>query len=165
MENSLIDTFNKLYDNMVASKDPRKMSIFGGTMKCMMQDIINWKPEIAQEYLDKLEAINWCNYVSKKEATTIVNNMTPKGGWSIMEWESYMNSYNFRMEERPYYNEWALYTTMNMIYSDSSESLMKLLNITGTFNTEDLFKAIYTLALDKLKDIDGMFNLRYYFHL
>ena len=46
------------------------------------------------------------------------------------------------------------------------EFLIKIMkNSTEEVSKEDLFKAIYLLSLDKLRDEDGVFNIRSYFNL
>ena len=163
-QNDIMTVFDRLYNKMATSKEPRYMRVFGRVMKHMMKDVADWRPDVAQEYLDELEAINWYNYLSKKEATQIVSGMKPEGGWGISEWESCMMSQDICLEEAPYYNKWALYTVMNMIYSDSVKTIAKirekpLLEIPG----EEILSAVYLLALDKLKDKDEVFSVREYF--
>ena len=162
----MMNGFDRLYRKMAASSDPRYMQVFSNTMKCMMEDMITLRPDVAQEYLDKLEAIEWHNYLSRKEAASIVSNMTPSGGWDITEWETMMAAHDLCMEEEPYYNKWAMYVAMSMIYSDSAKTVATIAGKTMTDITSDeLFKDIYLLALDKLKDKDGMFDIRAYFHV
>lgn len=165
-QKEIMNVFDRLYTKMSTSSDPNNMHIFGNTMKCMFQDMIDWRPEVAQDYLDKLEAINWHNYLSKKEAISIVNSMEPSGGWDISEWERCMENTDLRTEDSPYYNKWAMYVAMNMIYSDSAHSIAKIAGKSlSEMSKEDLFKATHLLALDKLKDKDGMFDIRAYFHV
>lgn len=165
-QKEIMNNFDRLYNKMITSNEPRYMQVFGNTMKCMMKDIAEWKPEVAQEYLSKLEAVDWCNYLSKKEAVSIANGMNPKGGWDISEWESMATTQEARVEDIPYYNKWALYVAMNMIYSDSVETIAKIAGKTlSNMTNEEMFTAIYLLALDKLKDKDGMFDIRSYFHV
>ncbi len=163
-QNEIMKAFERLYNKMVTSKEPKYMSIFGGVMKCMMKDIADWRPDVAQEYIDRLEAINWYNYLSKKEATQIVSGMEPEGGWNTSEWESCMKSQGICLEEEPYYNKWAMYTAMNMVYSDSIKTIAKIAGKSLTeMSQEERFNAVHLLALDKLKDKDGVFNVRKYF--
>lgn len=163
-QKEMMNAFKRLYGKMATSNEPRYMQVFGSTMECMMRDMLELRPDIAQEYLDKLEAIEWYNYLSKKEAINIVNSMNPKGGWDVSEWERYVESHDIREEDSPYYNKWALYVAMNMIYSDSSTSIAKIAGKTE-MTEDEMFTAIHLLALDKLKDKDGMFNIRTYFHV
>jgi len=44
------------------------MQILGHVMKQAMFKIIETSPSLAKEYLDELEAINWTNYLTTKEA-------------------------------------------------------------------------------------------------
>lgn len=163
-KNEIMKAFERLYNKMVMSKEPKYMNIFGGVMECMMKDIADWRPDAAQEYINRLEAINWYNYLSKKEAAQIVGSMEPNGGWSTSEWESCMKSQGICLEEEPYYNKWALYTAMNMVYSDSIKTIAKIAGKSLTeMSQEEIFNAVHLLALDKLKDKDGVFNVRKYF--
>lgn len=165
-QKDMINKFDRLYNKMSVSNKPKYMHIFGNTMKCMMEDMVEWKPEIAKEYLDRLEAIDWCNYLSRKEAINIVDGMEPKGGWDVPDWEKMMESHDLCSEDEPHYNKWALYVAMNMIYSDSGSTIAKIAGHTLADIPEDeLFSAVYMLALDKLKDKDGMFDIRRYFHV
>jgi hypothetical protein len=53
-----------------------------------------------------------------------------------------------------------------MIYSDSSSSIhaiMKMAGGTEEVSDKDFFAAVHMLALDKLKDADGVFDVRKYF--
>jgi len=68
-----------------------------------------------------------------------------------------MEQAGYDLEEWPCYNRCALYTTMNMIMSDSSESIRKFVK------DDSLFAFAHALALDKLMDSDGKFVIRKYF--
>ena len=165
-QKDMMPKFDRLYNKMSTSSNSKYMQIFGNTMRCMMEDIVEWKPDVAKEYLDKLEAINWSNYLSRKEAVAIVNSMKPKGGWDISEWETAMKSQNLCNVEEPYYNKWAMYVAMNMVYSDSSSTIAKIAGHTlADMPKEKMLEAVHLLALDKLKDSDGMFDIRAYFHV
>lgn len=165
-QKDMINKFDRLYSKLTSSGNTKYMHIFGNTMRCMIVDTIERKPEVAKEYLDKLEAIDWCNYLSRKEAVAIVESMEPKGGWDIQEWKKYMESQGMQEEYSPYFNKWALYTAMNMVYSDSSNTIARIMGKSlEEISKEELFTAVYLLALDKLEDKDGMFDIRTYFHV
>lgn len=162
----LMNCFNVLYNKMASSNEPKYMHIFGDVMKCMMKDMVNMKPELAQEYLDKLKSIEWNNYLTKKEAMAIVGNMIPNGGWDVAEWEKCIENMDLRVEDKPYYNKWALFVTMNMVYSDSAKSIAVIAGKTlEDMPKEELFGGINMLALDKLEDEDGVFDVRAYFNV
>ena len=146
-----------LYGYMANSKDPKNMKIFGQVMTSMITDMIQSAPNKAEEYIGRLEAVKWNNFLTKREAETIVANMNPKAPWTMDQWKQAMEKYGYSLEKEPYYNSCALYTTMNMIMSDSSETLSKYVD------AENLFKLVYGLAVDKLLDADGKFSIRKYF--
>lgn len=149
--------FNALYDMMAHSEKVEFMHVFGMVHKEMMDWFIQNKPELAQEWLDKLESIRWKNYLTPKEAEKIVANMEPKALWTKEQWKAAMTQHGFDLDKEPCYNSCALFVTMEMIMSDSSETLKK-------FVAEDkLFDAVYELSVDKLTDKDHVFSIRKYF--
>lgn len=152
----LKEKYLALYEYMTTSKKTENMKAFGRVMSAMMEDMIANSPSKAEEYISKLESIKWCNYLTPTEADKIVSAMNPAAPWSREQWKSVMISHQLELEEWPCYNRCALYVTMNMIMSDSGETLKKI--VSG-----DLFDAVYRLAVDKLKDADGKFNVRRYF--
>ena len=101
------------------------MHVFGQVHKEMMEWMIQNKPDLAQEWLDKLASIKWKNYVTQKEAETIVSSMIPKAPWPREQWKIEMTRNGFIMEEEPCYNSCALWVVMNMIMSDSSNTINK----------------------------------------
>ena len=151
--------FESLYNMMASSENVDYMKVFGNVQKEMMDWFVANKPELAQEWTDKLEAIKWKNYLTPKEAEKIVANMQPKAPWSRDQWRQAMEQHGFDTEQEPYYNTCATYATMNMIMSDSSETLRKYMP------EEELFKAVHDLAVDKLRDKDGRFAIRSYFNV
>lgn len=165
-QKEMMSEFSSLYGMMATSGKPEYMHTFGDVMKCMMKDMVSLKPELAQEYLGKLCSIKWNNYLTKKEAMTIVSGMNPKGGWDYAEWEKMMEKLDARMEDTPYYNRYALYVAMNMVFSDSATTIAVIAGKTLEEIPEDeLFADVHMLALDKLEDKDGMFDIREYFHV
>ena len=153
----LKEKYWSLYNMMANSKDPKNMKAFGCVMTMMMDIMIEKMPSEAEEMVDKLESIKWKNYLTPAEADKIVAAMEPKAPWSREQWKAAMAQYGFRMDDEPHYNRCALYTTMNMIMSDSGNTLKKYVG------GDDMFKAVYDLAVDKLTDADGKFIIRHYF--
>ena len=150
--------FCSMYWDIINSQDESKMKVLGHVMKQAMFKIIESSPSLAKEYLDELEAVNWINYLTAKEAQDILANMDPKPSWSFAKWKDEMGQHEFAVEVEEKYNEYALYITMCMILSDSSNTLLTLVP-----DQKKLFELIYHLALDKLNDKDGKFNIRKYF--
>jgi hypothetical protein len=151
--------FNELYQLMATSANVNYMKAFGNVHKEMMEWFIANKPDMAKEWLEKLCAIKWKNYLTQREADKIVSAMEPKAPWTYTQWESAMGKNGYAIEQEPFYNSYALWVTMNMIMSDSSVTLQKYIGV------DDLFKAVYELAIDKLMDKDGKFAIRHYFLL
>ena len=58
------EEFLKLYDYIVNSEDPEKMHVLGRVVKSMMNRFIESYPQWAREYLDTLQAVKWCNYLT-----------------------------------------------------------------------------------------------------
>jgi hypothetical protein len=155
----LKEKYWNLYEYMANSKNPEYMKIFGGVMTSIVMDMIASSPSKAEEYIDRLEAVKWKNFLTAKEADTIVASMNPKAPWGREQWKAAMTNPGYEREKWPCYNEWALFATMNMIMSDSSNTLTKYVD------NEHLFKFVHDLAVDKLTDQDKKFNVRIYFGL
>ena len=160
------EKFEGLYNYMASSADVAHMRTFGNVHKEMMEWMIQNKPEMAQEWIDKLCSIKWRNYVTEKEGERIVAEMSPKAPWSKESWIQAMKSLQIETEEEPYFNPCALWVTMNMVYSDSSKTIASIMGVPLQNIPDDkLVNAVHALALDKLKDADGKFRIRKYFDL
>lgn len=155
----LKNAYADLYGYMANSKDPANMKAFGRVMTEMFMWFADNKPDAAQEWLDKLSAIKWNNYLTPKEAENIVSKMDPAAPWTRDQWKAAMEQHGYDLDEEPYYNCNSLWVTMNMIMSDSSETIGKYVD------GDDLFNLVYDLALDKLCDRDNRFSVRKYFDL
>lgn len=149
--------FIELYNIMANSDKVEFMHIFGNVQKDMMNWMIANKPDVAQEMIEKLEAIKWKNYLTPKEAQKIVDSMNPSAPWTREQWKAAMDKHGFEYEHEPCYNRCALWVTMNMIMSDSSATIQKYVD------NDNLFKFVYDLAVDKLTDKDRRFVIREYF--
>lgn len=155
-----------LYDYMAGSKDPKNMMAFGKVMTEMMDYLIENKPDVAEEMIDKLEAIKWKQYLTQKEAETIVSKMVPKAPWSRDAWMLAMEKLGIPIEEQPYYNRCALWAEMNKQYSDHGESVASLLGQPlSSIPADVIVPAMNKMALDLLKDRDGVYDIRKYFNL
>ena len=149
--------FNTLYNLMAGQQNVEYMRTFGNVHKEMMDWFIANKPELAQEWIDKLASIRWRNYLTLKEASRIVEKMQPQAPWSRDQWRAAMEQHQLPLDKEPEYNSNALWVAMNMEMSDSSNTLAKYID------KDRLFAAVYDLAVDKLTDKDRVFNIREYF--
>ena len=155
--------FMELYDMMANQHDVKYMRVFGNVHKEMMDWFIANKPELAQEWLDKLEAIKWHQYLTPKEAEKIVAGMDPAGPWSRDTWKKAMESFGLPLEDAPYYNSCALWVEMNKIYSDFGAEIAALIGKPLSPTDKDIISACYRLALKNLRDKDGVYDIRKYF--
>lgn len=155
---TLKEKFDELYSTILSSKDDRKMKILGCMTKKIMYQTIESQPQRAEAYLEILEAVNWNNYLTEKEAETIIGKMIPSPKWSKQVWKEMMEKLDEPLEVRPFYNRCALYVTMSMIDSDSGKTLKTIESDENKY-----FSLIHSLAMDKLLDKDGVFNIRHYF--
>lgn len=155
----LKEKYNLLFDRMAKSSKTENMVLFGRVMSSMMYDLIASNPAKAEEYMEYLEAVNWKNYLTKKEAEGIIEGMVPDAPWGKEQWKLAMSQYGYPTEDAPSYNSCALWVTMNMIMSDSGQTLGKYID------SGKMFKLTYELAIDKLTDKDDVFRIRKYFGL
>lgn len=159
------EEFKALYEYIINSNDEEKMRVLGQVTKSMMCRLIEKDRQTAREYLDILQSVKWNNYMTETEVDTVIKDMTPSPAWSYSSWKDMIVSLGLTISEEPYYNEHALFVTMSMITSDSGDTIKEWMNTRGVFNPESFFKFVYALALDKLKDKDGRFDIRKYFNI
>lgn len=154
--------FDRLVEQISASKDPEKMKILACADAWGFAQMVAMQPKVAQKWLDKLEAIEWYNYLSKSEAEEIVaglqNQNGARGGkWTYEAFMQAVEAFGGRIEEAPYYNCYALWATANMLYSDHAKSV-------SHYVPEDEWpKYFYLTAVEKLKDPDRKRFVRPYF--
>lgn len=157
------------YERIISSGDTSKMQPLGEMVKRVMKWLINYEPEIATAALSILngEEDKEChNYLSAREADEIVSEMEPQPQWSLHHILDMLRSAGYATEETPHYNNYALAATMCMILSDSGETLKNELGSDiRPAKADEILRLVYKLAIDKLKDKDGKFNIRKYFDL
>ena len=152
------EKFEELYNSIIASRNTKNMQVLGCMTKKIMNTIIDTHPQMAEEMLNVIEAVNWDNYLTEKEAEQIITNMKPQPKWTKQLWKNNMTILDESIEKQPSYNKCALYVTMCMIDSDDGETLKKLVP-----DESEYFKLVYNLAVNKLTDKDGVFDIRHYF--
>lgn len=159
--------FESLYDMMASSNKVENMRTFGNVHKEMMDWFIANKPELAQEWLDKLSSIKWKNYLTPKEAEKIVAGMNPKAPWSRDVWSQAMKQLGLPTEEEPYYNPCALWVVMNQVYTDHAQTIADniIKKPLAEIPAEQIVPIIRALAIDLLKDKDNVYSVRKYFNV
>lgn len=158
----LFERYEELYDDMATSGDKNKMIAFGNAERWAFKKMAEMSPKDAQCWLDKLEAMNWNNYLSRGEADEATSKLINQNGmkgphWSYDTFKNAVEGVGGVMAEKPYYNCYALWATANMLYSDHYESAKKYVP------ESEMPKFFYSEAVEKLKDVDKQKFARWYF--
>lgn len=160
--NEMLERYEELYEDMATSGSKEKMMAFGEAEKCMFKKLAKEHPQMAQIWLDKLEAMQWKNYLSKAEAEDIVSKLInqngmrgPKWGYEVLK--GAVENMGGKIMEMPFYNCYALWVVMNMLYSDHHDSASEYVA------EAEMPKFFYAMALEKLKDTDRPKFVRRYF--
>lgn len=158
------ERYHHLYEDMASASEPEKMKTFGNAEMWVFEKLTESHPELAERWLEKLEAGAWHNYVSPHEYEEVCMNIqnsddTMGGHWTFNEIMSAVVALNGVVEEAPYYNSYALALTMNMLYSDHNETVKTYVR------EDDIVPFYYSLAVEKLNDKDREHFVRPYFGL
>lgn len=160
----IIRRYDELYEDMATAKDPKKMMIFGDAEKWIFHEIAKAHPELAEKWLSKLEAGKWNNYLSESEAEHIANKIMNQDGtrgahWDYDTFRGAVESLGAKMRDEPFYNCYALWIMANALYSDHHKSLSEFVP------KEQEPKVYYSMAVEKLKDVDYPKFIRKYYDL
>ena len=161
----LKERYEQLYKEMADSKDVKKMTLFGSVMNDLMERVIKNDTPFAEQEIEKLESMNWHQYLTKSEAEEICSSLDPECRWSFDVWERTMLSMELETERKPYFNKFALWVTMNEKYSNHSETIAQkiLESKLEEASTEQMVSVVHSLAIDSLTDKDERFDVRKYF--
>lgn len=166
----MIERYEELYHKMKTSKDAKNMMIFGEAERYMFKEVAKLNPAMAENWLSHLEATCWEQYLSETEAKNIgmriINQDGTKGfHWNHDVFTNAVKSLGGVVEEKPYYNSYALCVVANTIYSDHALSIAMDLGYKDPKEVpnEKMALSCYRKAVEKLKDIDGGFQVRKYF--
>lgn len=157
--------YNELYDkHLVKGKDTEVMKLWGECDMWEFDYLADNYPQVAEMFLEKrmgaIEAKQWHNYLTEKEAKAIMSKMNPAAKWSVEEIKSACATLGVPDEEAPYFNCYALAVEMNALMSDHKKSYEE------TFSDKTaLVTFVYKQAVEMLKDADGKFKIRKYFDL
>lgn len=160
--------FSELYQDIIESEDVEKMKRLGRMTKRVMRWLIREEPELAKTAIEMLDEneMQAKNYLSEEEAHSIVDKMKPQPKWTMEEMERMLIASGKTALSSEHYNRWALLTTMSMILSDSGDTLRDIVgSASHPATSEEILASVYRLAIDKLTDKDGVFNVRKYFDL
>lgn len=166
----LRERYLELYDDVLKSGSTEKMKAFGDAEKWAFDRMQELSPKTAEQWVEKLESINWHNYLSKIEADEIVakfiNQDNSRGAhWSYEVFKGAVESLGGKMYDNPFYNCYALWATANMLYSDHAQSVAEDMGHTSPSQVpnEKMALSMYKKAVEKLKDRDRPRFVRDYF--
>lgn len=159
-----IERYQELYETMSSSGDVQKMKIFGEAEKWAFRKMAETHPSLAQEWLARLEAVDWNNYMTEEEARSAVSGLVNQDGsiggmWTPEQIENAVTGLGGKVSCAPFYNKFALYAVMNMLASDHLASVSQF--VSG----DDVPRFFYALAVEQLKDIDRPQFVRSYFRI
>lgn len=166
----MIDRYEELYHKMKNSKDVKNMRAFGDSTTWLFKEMTKVHPDMAEKFLSHIECIEWSNYLSQDEATNIgmriVNQDGSKGfHWNYDVFTKAVESLGGVIEEKPYYNSYALCVTANNIYADMALSISADMGYKSPNETpnEKMAFSCYKKAVELLKDVDDVYKVRKYF--
>lgn len=160
----ILNRYKHLYSLMERSEDSDIMNVFGKAEQWAFARMLEISADDAKRWLEKLEPTEWNNYLSREEANQIVSSFVNQDGtrgahcsYESVKQEVEKNGWD--LSDEPYFNCYALWVTMNMIYSDHSISLSEYIG------EDELVKFIYKMSTEKLRDRDRERFIRDYFDL
>lgn len=166
----MIDRYEELYHKMKNSKDVNNMKAFGSAMTWFFTEMAKVHPEMAEKFLSHIECIEWNQYLSQDEAMNIGKRTVNQDGTKGFHWPhdvftSAVKGLGGVVEEKPYYNSYALCVTANVIYSDHANSIAEDMGYKTAKEVPNDRMALscYKKAIEKLKDPDAGFSVRKYF--
>lgn len=167
-----ITKYDHLYKMMAEGSDPEKMRIFGHAERHMFRVIVERNSTLADEWLAMLEGVEYNNYLTDEESKEVSEHIENQDGTVGYHWPCAVlfpavESLGGTLEEKPYYNKYALAATMNMIYSDHADSIAQDMGgkKAADIPNEKMALSCYRKAVEKLKDPDRARFVRWYFHV
>lgn len=166
----MMQEYDMYKSKIIKSKDVKHMEILSDVCEYLFEQASIKMPDVAESALSHLSATEWNNYLSEHEAKNIgmriVNQDGTKGfHWNHDVFTKAVESLNGIVEEKPYYNSYALCVTANMVYSDHALSIAEDMGFKtpAEVPNEKMAFSCYKKAVENLKDVDGGFSVRKYF--
>lgn len=161
----MINKYIMLSDKIILSNDVRHMKVLHESNKWAFKELCRISPAHAQRWLDKLEAIEWHNYLSEEEAlllgAKLVNeNDTTRPYWEPSTLFMKIKELGLTCESMPYYNKHSLWLLMNHIHSIHYSTIKSIMK---TEDAHEYFKVVYEFAHDKLTNVHNPYFIRDYF--
>lgn len=155
---------------IIKSNDVKHMEVLEEVCEWLFCQAAMKMPEVAESALSHLAATDWNNYLSQKEAMNIGKRIVNQDGSKGFHWNhdvftKAVESLGGVVEEKPFYNSYALCVVANSIFSDMALSISMDLGYKSPQEVpnEKMALSCYRKAVELLKDIDKGYNVRKYF--
>lgn len=162
----------ELYRDIIRSNDNAKMEMLGEIFLSTIEQLEASSPRLYKEIVEKMEAIEWNNYLTEYEAAKIASTLVNQDGstgahWPYDVFKGAVESLGGKTSDMPYYNCYALWVVANMIYSDHAQSVAEDMGYKSPteVSTEKMALSMYKKAVEKLKDVNRPYFVRPYFHV
>lgn len=158
----LFEKFKNLIPHIVSSEDT-SCDFIRSILKKVMKTLCEVDAGEAEEIIECIEGnVHYNNFLTKSEADNILSTLVNSDGSKGLQWRNYddfagkINSSGFALDQKPYYNGYALWVTMNTLASDHNPLFNKWVK-------EHYFEFVFELAVSKLIDKDREKWIRKYF--
>lgn len=166
----MMSEYEMYLNKIVKSKDVKHMEVLAEVCEWLFCQATTKMPDVAESAISHLAATEWDNFLSETEAKNIsmrtVNQDGTKGfHWNHDVFTKTVESLGGMVEEKPYYNSYALCVTANNVYADMANSIAMDMGYKTPKEVpaEDMALSCYRKALELLKDADHGFYVRKYF--
>ncbi len=162
----LLYRFDSVMDKTISVGNKDDMETSRAMFRKLLSILYNMDTRKSVEFMECFEGnLEYNNYVSKDEALRItssfVNYNGTKGAYfgSPEEMINIIEDMDKEVDLPPYYNEYALYVTMNMYASDQGHVIRKWVGD----DKSKFIEACFDLASNQLKDVDRPAWIHEYF--
>ncbi len=163
-QEEIFKLYNKNREKLHTTKDQSHMIGAENYMNKLTHYVIGVKPEIVEEGIEIWEASHVNNYLTEKEAMDAASKLINTTGEKAPKWSSNVlfdavRSLGAPLENEGVFNKWALFYTMNWLYSDYAKTSMKYID------SANIPLYFYECAVEKLTDPDCTRWIRSYLKL
>ena len=164
--------YQYLYDLMASSKDPAKMMVFGKAEHHMFDKLATTNPQMAKEWLERLESVSWNNYLTETQSEKLASKLVNQDGtigphWPMDIFFNVVPKLEGKLDDEPYYNRYALWLVANAHYSDFARSTAEDMgyNLPEEVPGERMALSMYRKAVESLTDVDRVHYIADYYHI
>lgn len=166
----MMQEYDMYKSKIINSRDIKHMEVLSDVCEYLFEQASMKMPDVAESALSHLASTEWNNYLSEHEAKNIGMRIVNQDGTKGFHWlhdvfTKAVESLGGVVEDKPYYNSYALCVVANMVYSDHAKSISEDMGYKtiAEVPNEKMALSCYKKAVEKLKDADGGFQVRKYF--